>query len=539
MLIRSKVALLQSLVAVTAIAMLAVFMSTAISRLVNEKDEALYRERLRSVISQLESAQADLSRTGLSEVEAYVTQAQTQVLETLRRIQAAGGAPEVYLFVLDQEGNVVYHPRFPTGSPALVSTGLPQLLAQAETGSVTATLENVRTWVLHDEFKPWHWTVGYAVQEDFKYAALRSVLWRFVVLGAFSVIAIFVVSYVSVRRMLAPMRSVVSAAEAIGRGDLSLDLTMRTADETGQALEAMQAMTARLAQVIGDVRVGADAMAGAAGQVSGTSLVLSQGTGEQAASVEETTSSLEEMSASISQNAENSRQTEKIAVAGARNADECGKAVSETVAAMKAIAQKTTVVEDIAYQTNLLALNAAIEAARAGEHGRGFAVVASEVRKLAERSQKAAAEIGSLATGSVEVAERSGKLLSELVPTIQKTADLVQEVNAASQEQAGGVGQISKAMGLVDQVTQRNASAAEELASTAEEMRAQAESLQQLMGFFQLRGTARDDAPALQAGSAGPGTGRPDDATKAFRPAPPPRQPPLGDAHADRNFKKF
>jgi methyl-accepting chemotaxis protein len=151
---------------------------------------------------------------------------------------------------------------------------------------------------------------------------------------------------------------------------------------------------------------------------------------------------------------------------------------------MKSIAEKISIIEEIAYQTNLLALNAAIEAARAGEHGKGFAVVATEVRKLAERAQRAAKEIGSLAGTSVKVAERSGQLIVELVPAIRKTADLVQEVAAASAEQSAGVGQVSKAMGTVDQVTQRNASAAEELSSTAEEMASQAEALQQLMGFF-------------------------------------------------------
>jgi methyl-accepting chemotaxis protein len=172
---------------------------------------------------------------------------------------------------------------------------------------------------------------------------------------------------------------------------------------------------------------------------------------------------------------------------GARNADESGKAVNETVGAMKSIAEKISIIEEISYQTNLLALNAAIEAARAGEHGRGFAVVATEVRKLAERAQKAAKEIGELAGSSVKVAERSGVLIAELVPAIRKTADLVQEVAAASQEQSAGVGQVSKAMATVDQVTQRNASAAEELSSTAEEMSSQAEALLQTIGFFVTR----------------------------------------------------
>ena len=192
------------------------------------------------------------------------------------------------------------------------------------------------------------------------------------------------------------------------------------------------------------------------------------------------------MTASISQNTENANLTDNMATKAASEAAEGGQAVGKTVEAMKSIASKIGIIDDIAYQTNLLALNAAIEAARAGDHGKGFAVVAAEVRKLAERSQIAAQEIGGLATNSVQQAERAGNLLSEIVPAIQRTSDLVQEIAAASAEQSSGVAQINSAMMPLNQVTQQNASASEQLAATAEEMGAQAEQLQQTMTFFTL-----------------------------------------------------
>jgi methyl-accepting chemotaxis protein len=304
-------------------------------------------------------------------------------------------------------------------------------------------------------------------------------------LGLIAILAA-IFAFVVTRSITGPLARVVAGAERIAEGDLREGFEVEAKDELAKLQQAMRAMTAKLARVIGEVRGGADALVGASSQVSSTAQTLSQGTGEQASSVEESTSSLEEMSASITQNAESSRQTEAMAKQGANRAEESGKLVVETVQAMRQIAEKTSIIEEIAYQTNLLALNAAIEAARAGDHGKGFGVVATEVRKLAERAQRAAKEIGSLAGTSVEVADRSGKLIVELVPAIQKTADLVQEVAAASAEQSAGVAQVSKAMAAVDQVTQRNASAAEELSSTAENMASQAEALQQLVAFFTL-----------------------------------------------------
>jgi methyl-accepting chemotaxis protein len=297
-------------------------------------------------------------------------------------------------------------------------------------------------------------------------------------------------------QLLASMQKIVesnaimaSTASTLADGDLGVTVTPRSGrDLLGQALARM---IGRLVEIIGEVRSAAAALATAAGQVSQTAQAVSGGNSQQAAAVQETTASLEQMNASIAQNADSSRQTESMAKKGSRDAEESGEAVRETVGAMKTIAEKITIIEEIAYQTNLLALNAAIEAARAGEHGRGFAVVATEVRKLAERSQGASREISGLASNSVRVADRSGALLTELVPAIRRTAELVQDVAAASNEQAAGVAQINQSLAQVDQVTQRNASAAEELAATAEEMAAQAEALQELVGFFRVAGEKR------------------------------------------------
>lgn len=290
------------------------------------------------------------------------------------------------------------------------------------------------------------------------------------------------------RSLAEPIVAVVAVAERIAEGDLRDVVVVNRGDEIGRLQTAMRNMGERLAQVIADVRSGAVQVSAGSQQLSGAAQTLSQGVSEMAASVEETTSSLEQMSASINQNAENSRQMEQMSGKGARDAEESGTSVRDTVSVMSSIAEKVTIIEDIAYQTNLLALNAAIEAARAGEHGRGFAVVATEVQKLAERSQTAAKEISTFATASVKTAGRSGELLKELVPAIRKTAELVQEVAASSREQSSGVEQVNRAMSQVDQVTQGNAAAAEEMSSTAEELSAQAETLQAAVEFFKLPG---------------------------------------------------
>lgn len=295
------------------------------------------------------------------------------------------------------------------------------------------------------------------------------------------------------RSITRPLNRAVSVADSLAAGDLGIEVEVNSKDETGQLLNAMKNMTERLRSVMGDVRSAADSLSSASEEVSATSQSLSQAASEQAAGVEETTASVEQMSASIAQNTESAKITDSIAGKAANDAVAGGRAVRDMVVAMKQIADKIGIIDDIAYQTNLLALNAAIEAARAGDHGKGFAVVAAEVRKLAERSQVAAQEIGGVAGSSVQLAEQAGRLLDDIVPNIQKTSDLVQEITAASQEQSTGAGQINIAMGQMNQITQQNASASEELAATSEEMNAQASQLLELISFFRL--DARDVAP--------------------------------------------
>jgi aerotaxis receptor len=285
-------------------------------------------------------------------------------------------------------------------------------------------------------------------------------------------------------RLARPLQAAVHACQSIASGNLKLLGEHKRLDEVGYLMHAINTMAGNIASIVADVREAAAAMNNSSEQVSCAATGLSKATGAQASGIDEISASIEQMSAAVAHNTDNAQLTDSIAAQSAQQAVEGGKAVLETVAAMKSIADKIGIVDDIAYQTNMLALNAAIEAARAGEHGKGFAVVAAEVRKLAERSQKAAGEIDEVARSSVMLAERAGILLEGMVPSIERTSSLVQEIAAASGEQSSGVALINSGMNQINVTTQQNASHSQSLADTAANMREQAEQMQRLMGFF-------------------------------------------------------
>jgi len=307
----------------------------------------------------------------------------------------------------------------------------------------------------------------------------------------------------AMEKMVHSTREVVGVAKEVADGNLGVDVIERSSKD--ELLLALKGMVVNLRDVVGTVQGAAEQVSAGSQAMSASSEELSQGATEQAASAEEASSSIEEMTANIRQNADNAKETEKIALKGAEDAEQGGQAVQDTVSAMKSIADKIMIIEEIARQTNLLALNAAIEAARAGEQGKGFAVVAAEVRKLAERSQLAAAEISELSVSSVDVAENAGTLLSAMVPNIQRTAELVQEIAAASIEQDAGAEQIAGAIQQLDTIIQQNASSSEEMASTSEELSSQAEQMTAAIGFFRL-GQSTFQQQALPQKQAAAGT---------------------------------
>jgi len=275
-------------------------------------------------------------------------------------------------------------------------------------------------------------------------------------------------------------------ARRVSEGDLTVDVDLHQKDEIGMLIDALRDMAHKLKTAVGEIRGGSDNIATSSNELSTSSEQISQGATEQASSVEEVSSTMEEMASNIQQNSENAMQTEKISIEAASGIEKVNSASQQSLTSIKDIAERITIINDIAFQTNILALNAAVEAARAGEHGKGFAVVAAEVRKLAERSKVAADQIVSLSDQSVNVTENAVSMLNDIKPSIEKTARLVQEIAAASEEQRNGATQVNSAVQQLNTVTQQNASASEEMAGGAQQLSDQAERLRDIVSFFKI-----------------------------------------------------
>ncbi len=329
------------------------------------------------------------------------------------------------------------------------------------------------------------WVIAVDIPEAVAAAPLREQAVT-MLLGAAAIVfgTLLILWLVLDRVVRRPVRRSLDLAQAIGSGDLSRQVDAKGTDEIADLQRAMARMTNRLREIVAGVRASSEHVASGSTQSAATAEQLSSGSSEQAAASEQASAAIEEMTANVRQNSDNATQTEKIAVAAAENAERSGNAVVRSATAMRTIAERIAVVQEIARQTDLLALNAAIEAARAGHHGKGFAVVASEVRKLAERSQEAATEIDVLSKNTLTVAEEAGDLLAKLVPDIRRTAELVSEISAACREQTIGTEQINQAIMQLDQVTQANAAAANEMSATAAQLRAEAGQLNERTGFF-------------------------------------------------------
>jgi len=399
-----------------------------------------------------------------------------------------------YLFITDSDGLMLTHPekKLIGKTNVLKDFTWGRTMQNQDSGHTEYTFEGQHRLVYFKKSNKLGWIVfSTALYNDFFSASIS--LAKIIIIASISIIVLMGLGifFILHRSVIKPINRIKETTTEIADGNLSVELDVQQQDEIGVLARALNEMIHRLSTVIGQSKTIASNVSAGSQALSGASTNLSQGASEQAASIEEMSASLEQITASISKNSENAQQTDAIASKSAATAEEGGTAVNQTVQAMKDIAERISIVEEIARQTNLLALNAAIEAARAGEHGKGFAVVAAEVRKLAERSGLAAAEISELSAASVDVAENAGKMLTNMLPDIRQTAELVQDITTASEEQNSGAQQVNTAVQGLNSVTQQNASASEEVASTADELASQATALEQAIAFFHFEDKGR------------------------------------------------
>ena len=294
-----------------------------------------------------------------------------------------------------------------------------------------------------------------------------------------------------VATLVLPLSDVREYVQNMSRGDLTGVLAEVGDCEVSELVTSLGKMTGKWHDIVAEVKGSSSRLALRAEEVNCSADIVASGTAEQAATVEQLSAAMEEMSTIVSENASSARRTSEIAVAASEKMQDGGVIVTKAVEAMTSVSEKITVIGEIARQTNLLALNAAIEAARAGEHGKGFAVVATEVRKLAERSQAAAGEINSMATHSMQTASQAGEIIQELVEEIHTTTDLVRGIDEASQEQALTIKENVQAFYQMDQIIQKNTAVSEEIASISQMLSSQAGDLSAIMSFFKTRETEK------------------------------------------------
>jgi methyl-accepting chemotaxis protein len=419
-----------------------------------------------------------------------------------------------YIWVIDREGLVVLHP----DKEMALKTNIAQLAGMERVAkNALADAKGMESYVYKGARKVGAYapipSIGWkaiATIPESEFLATAIDIRNVIVLVAIAAVMLaFAALYILSRSISVPLRHAADHAMVMAEGDLVRETAaafLARGDEIGTLAAAFKKQRDNLVAVIADIRTASTNVAQGSEEMSTTAQAMSQGATEQAASAEEISSSVEEMAATIRQNSDNAQATRAIAAKAVNDAEEGNKAVSASVAAMGQIAEKINIIEEIARQTNLLALNAAIEAARAGESGRGFAVVASEVRKLAERSQRAAGEITGLSRSTVELSQSAGRIIAAIVPDIRRTAELVQEIASASAEQSVGVEQIGKAMIQLDTVIQQNASGSEEMAAMSEELSSQSQQLAATISFFRL---PEESAPARRPAKAIAPSGNP------------------------------
>lgn len=333
------------------------------------------------------------------------------------------------------------------------------------------------------------WAIGIEVPVNVIMKKANSILYTVVIVGIIGLILIFILIFFISNMVTSPILKGVAFAKEIAEGNLTANINIKNNDETGELANSLRNMLSRLQEIISEISESSYTFTKVSNEIYESSQYVSSGASRQSAAAEDIMSSMEQIAANIQHNSENSSQTDIIAAKASKDIENGGKQIAEALQTMKQIASKITIIGDIAFQTNILALNAAVEAARAGEHGKGFAVVASEVRKLAERSQKAADEINSLSKTSVQVAENSGQILQNIIPEIKRTSQLIQEISSASIEQSSGVEQINNSISQLINIIKENEHYAKNMTANTQELSDLANHLREIISFFKIDST--------------------------------------------------